>query len=142
MFELDSFLYHLKSDTQASILQWNNIHDSWDDDYCSIDFRMINPSLFSWTDKNPFIYNNWRDVFVANIMTGFVFVTKQIQTPPLYALYLQPDAHSKMHRLSYNSSDIKELYDLIQQQLETTYDEVSDFIYYYINSHTVDKNDE
>lgn len=141
MFELDSFIYHLKNDTQASRLTWNSIQDSWADEYCSFDFRNLNTSLNSWINKSPFIYNNWNDIYVTHVFTGFIYVAKQIYIPPLYSLYLQPDAHSKIYRLNYDSMVLKELYDLIQQQSNVSNDDVMEFIYTFNISHAVDTDD-
>lgn len=142
MFELDSFLYHIINDTNNSVLQWNSIRDSWADEYCALDFRSVNLSLNCWVEKNPFIYNSWGDIYIAEIMTGYVYVAKHMSTPPYYSLHLQPDAHSKIFRLNSDSKKIKELYDAIQHQIETSYDEVADFIYAFNMFHVTDRYDD
>lgn len=135
LLELDSFIDFLKKDTLASLLQWNSVANSWGGEYDSLDFRSTNPSLSAWTNKNPFIYNHWSDIYMADVLTGYVYIAKRVNIPPLYYIYLQPDAHSKIRRLNCDSPTVKELYDLVQQQCETSSDDLLNFIDAFNNSH-------
>lgn len=135
--QLSAFLKKLIDDTENNRIFWNQV-GSWGSEYHSIDFRSINPILFSISDKEPFIYNNWDDVYISNIMTSFVYVAKVKNTPPLYRIFIQPDADSKLFTVNLKSNDTKKLYDLVSSQFIASQSShpISDFVYDYLTKFT------
>lgn len=126
MYDLNRFLFHLKEDTKISAIYWQRLDESLEDDYFSIDFRQINSALKEWLFHNPFHIS--QNIYIAEVMNGFVFLSKKDGLPPSYSIYIQPDADSKICRLGLNSHGLKELYDLIEEQNYISYDKISWFI--------------
>lgn len=139
--ELEAFLSRLISDTENNIIFWSVVGDWGSGDYFSIDFRDINVPLCTWTDRNPFLFSSWQDVYITNIMSGFVFLAKTNNLPPKYYLYIQPDADSNINLISCNSASVKKVYDEVTSHLSTSYDPVSDFVYLYLNQNSLTDDD-
>ena len=139
--ELNWFLQTLIEDTKNNSIFWNNVYD-WNESYTSLDIRGINLSLSAITTQNPFKYDNWRDVYVADILNGYVFIVKVTNTPPLYRLYIQTDAHDKLNRVAIKSDMLLELFQLAKQQVNTSDDKLYNFVERYLQTHFIDHDDE
>lgn len=134
MDELKYFLSTLIDDTLNNTIFWNIVGD-WGGEYLSIDFSNINSPLFKWADKEPFIFNRWADMYVTNIMSGFVYITKTDALPPRYFLYIQPDADSRISLVNCESSEVKKLHDIVTSQMTIAQDHISEFVYEYLRRH-------
>lgn len=134
MFELAAFLYHLINDTKAGIVQWEYVN-SWGDGPCALDFREINPVLNELTANDYLASEHWRNVLVANIMDGFVYISQNLNVKSWYTLFVQTDGNAPITRLNFTSDKLSELYELATKQTKVHNIEIITFIDAYINSH-------
>lgn len=136
MYEVDSFLYHLTNDTKSNIIHWDFV-GSWGDGPCSLDFREINPVLRDLTDSDPFAYNHWRNMLVAKVMDGFVYLSVERNSSIQHTIYLQTDCHAPIKRLNSSPDMVQELYQVVKKQLNTAKSDnkIIDFMYSYTQSH-------
>lgn len=131
------FLEHLLEDTLTNMIYWSRV-GSWGDGSCRLDFRSINPVLNDRTSDNPFVFNNWRNMFVTEILTGFVYLLKHDCRPTKFSLFLQTDCHAKIAKLNINPSLLRPLYAAVLNQLHIKDYEISCFLDQYHNSHCPD----
>ena len=117
----------LLNDTRENLIFWSCVGD-FGGEYHSIDFRDINEPLEKWISQNPFALNGWEDMYVANVMSGFVFLVKTDNLPPRYQLYIQPDSDSNICLVNCSEKVLKELYAAVSQNLNILYDKISDFM--------------
>lgn len=126
----NAFAQSLIEDTTDNIVFWSCVGE-YGGEIHSIDFRSINNTLENLTNKTPFIYNNWQDVYVTNIMSAFVYLVKTKNIPPKYYLYIQPDADSNFCLVNCEQEVLKKLYNTVTSNLEISYNKISDFFEFY-----------
>lgn len=125
--EISAFASSLLDDTVENVIFWSRVGE-WGGYYHSVDFREINQPLFKWTDRDPFALNGWKDVYITNILSGFVLLTKTSNVPPVYYLYIQPSADSNFCLVNCEQEILKTLYDTVSLQLDVSYHTISDFM--------------
>lgn len=135
-----NFAKYILNDTREGLVFWSRV-GAYGGEYHSIDFREINKPLEKWTSQTPFALNGWNDMFVTNVMSGFVFLAKTENTPPQYRLYIQPDCDNNICLINCPNSVLKELYNSIVQNLSISYDKISDFMECYFARHSNHTNE-
>lgn len=115
--DLDFLFSNLISDTNDGSIRWSIVGE-W---LCppSFDLRYNNPFLKKWTTKKPCEFNSWQNVLIAKVMSDFVFMIKQPDTPSIYSIYLQITADSDAIRLGAVPEDIEYLYNIASEQITT-----------------------
>lgn len=124
---MSGFASCLLEDTLKNLVFWSRVGE-FGGEYHSIDFRDINKPLEKWIFQNPFTLNGWNDMYITNVMSGFVFLAKQDSLPPRYHLYIQPDCDSNICLVNCSEKILKELHETVTQNLNVSFDKVSDFM--------------
>lgn len=121
----------LLSDTKENKIQWSCV-GTFGSEYYSIHYGPINQPLENWVQQ----FENWDNLFIAEVMDGFVYLFKNDKKPFKYYLYVQPDSHSDIIRFNVTDSEyIRELYKLVSKSVVENESKLYDFVEYYIQSH-------
>lgn len=139
--QTNAFAHGLIEDTANNTIFWSCVGE-FGGYVHSIDFRADNKILETLTNKNPFIYNNWQDVYVTNVMSAFVYLAKTQNIPPKYYLYIQPDADSNLCLANCEQEVLKELFNTVTSHLEISFNKISDFLEIYFSQKSMSSSND
>lgn len=133
MCKSDILINLLLHDTTENKIEWSCV-GSFGSEYYSIHYGPINQPLEKWVEQ----FEDWDNLFIAEVMDGFVYLFKTDKKPFVYYLYVQPDAKSDIIRFNVSTSkDIEKLYKLVSKNVSTNESKLYDFVESYIQSHWI-----